>query len=663
MFDPSRRIFRLRRLSLIFAGALAAIALACGGADPTPTRAPVQSQPTATPVPPTSTPAPTAVPTATSAPVPTAMPAATATPAPVAATVRVESHATFGPILVDGDGRTLYLFTRDAPGVTNCAGGCLNAWPPLFTDGAPNAGEGVIADRLATITTGGKSQVTYNGWPLYYFVQDASAGDAKGQDVNDVWFVVTPDGGPVYTKATINLESDSSIGPILQDASGRTLYLFTRDTAGASNCAGNCARNWPPLLTVDAPSAGEGVAADRLTTIERADGRKQVAYNGWPLYYFAKDGAGDTAGQAVGGVWWAVSSYGGPVHTSAALALTESTDLGKILVDSSGRTLYLFTRDAPGVSNCSGNCALNWPPLLTTGDPTAGEGLTADRIGVLTRADGTRQVTYNGWALYYFARDGKPGDATGQNVGTVWFVLTADGGPLFTKATVNLKTDGPAPILVDASGRTLYLFTRDNVNVTNCSGNCARSWPPVLTVDAPAAGEGVAADRLTTFDRADGRKQVAYNGWPLYYFARDAAGDTAGQAVGGVWWLVSSYGGPIQNAATVSTADVGAHGKVLVDSSGRSLYLFTRDTSGVSSCSGSCALNWQPLLTLDSPAAGEGTQASLLGTASRADGTKQVTYNGLPLYYYAKDLKPGDALGQNVGTVWFLVRSDGTAVQ
>ena len=96
------------------------------------------------------------------------------------------------------------------------------------------------------------------------------------------------------------------------------------------------------------------------------------------------------------------------------------------------------------------------------------------RIGAAARADGSDQVTYNGWPLYYYAADEKPGDTKGQDVGGVWFVVTTDGGAVYTNAPVNAAENaGLGTILMDASGRTLYLFTKDDPNVSNCTGGCA----------------------------------------------------------------------------------------------------------------------------------------------------------------------------------------------
>jgi predicted lipoprotein with Yx(FWY)xxD motif len=106
------------------------------------------------------------------------------------------------------------------------------------------------------------------------------------------------------------------------------------------------------------------------------------------------------------------------------------TNLGTILIDSQGRTLYLFKADSGTQSACSGGCATAWPPLLASGTPTAGTGLTASKLGTITRSAGNQQVTYNGHPLYMFVKDTKAGQTNGQGVtafGAAWFALTPSG--------------------------------------------------------------------------------------------------------------------------------------------------------------------------------------------------------------------------------------------
>jgi len=105
----------------------------------------------------------------------------------------------------------------------------------------------------------------------------------------------------------------------------------------------------------------------------------------------------------------------------------QNATLGSFLVDSKGMTLYIFTKDTPNTSTCSGTCATKWPPLLTNGAPVAGTDVTASMLGTTTRTDGTVQVTYNEWPLYYFAQDMAAGDTNGEGVGSVWYVMTPAG--------------------------------------------------------------------------------------------------------------------------------------------------------------------------------------------------------------------------------------------
>lgn len=112
---------------------------------------------------------------------------------------------------------------------------------------------------------------------------------------------------------------------------------------------------------------------------------------------------------------------------AATVAVSENEELGPFLVDAEGMTLYLFTQDTPNTSNCYDDCATNWPPLLTEGEPVAGEGVNAELLGTTERTDGTVQITYNGWPLYYFVQDQNPGDINGQGVGEVWYVVSPEG--------------------------------------------------------------------------------------------------------------------------------------------------------------------------------------------------------------------------------------------
>jgi predicted lipoprotein with Yx(FWY)xxD motif len=302
------------------------------------------------------------------------------------------------------------------------------------------AGSGVTGTLTSFARPDGTKQVAYNGMPLYYFIADKKAGDTVGQGKGGIWFVAPISGSPFApaaapAAATVMIKNDAKLGDFLVDSKGMTLYLFTQDTPGVSNCSGGCLKAWPALVANGDVVAGPGVAG-KLDMITRADdGSKQVTYNGYPLYYWMKDKvAGDTTGQGVGGVWFVVPPTAtttlptpapktAPAAASATVMISHDAKLGDFLVDGKGMTLYIFTKDTAGVSNCSGGCLKAWPALVATGDLVAGPGVTG-KLASITRADGTKQVTYNGMPLYYWASDMKPGDMTGQAVGGVWFLMS-----------------------------------------------------------------------------------------------------------------------------------------------------------------------------------------------------------------------------------------------
>ncbi len=117
-----------------------------------------------------------------------------------------------------------------------------------------------------------------------------------------------------------------------------------------------------------------------------------------------------------------LASSAAQAQVASPIAVRDTAELGQILTDRDGRTLYLYTQDAPGISNCYEQCAVEWPPLTIEGAAALPAGLPGV-VGSTLRADGSTQVTYNGMPLYYWFADQKPGDTTGQNVGGVWFVV------------------------------------------------------------------------------------------------------------------------------------------------------------------------------------------------------------------------------------------------
>jgi predicted lipoprotein with Yx(FWY)xxD motif len=122
--------------------------------------------------------------------------------------------------------------------------------------------------------------------------------------------------------------------------------------------------------------------------------------------------------------------------TGTKIAIATDAKLGQILVDSSGKTVYLFVADTGTASTCYTTCATIWPPVLTTGAPQAGAGAQSSLLGTTARTDGTTEVTYAGHPLYYFVQDKAAGDTKGQGIngfGGLWWVMSPSGTAMQTK--------------------------------------------------------------------------------------------------------------------------------------------------------------------------------------------------------------------------------------
>jgi predicted lipoprotein with Yx(FWY)xxD motif len=118
-------------------------------------------------------------------------------------------------------------------------------------------------------------------------------------------------------------------------------------------------------------------------------------------------------------------------------------------------------------------------------------------------------------------------------------------------------------------------------------------------------------------------------------------------------------------SSTMITTKTSSGGSFLTNSAGRAVYLFMADSTGKSTCDGACASAWPPVIAAGQPTAAGGAQATDLGTITRSDGTKQVTYDGHPLYYFSGDTGPGTDKGQGIdgfGAKWWLVAPSGSSI-
>jgi len=277
--------------------------------------------------------------------------------------------------------------------------------------------------------------------------QRAQAGADSGSDYGAGYGSGYGDSGAASgaagaTTDSLRVSSVANLSDVVTDAAGFTLYRFDKDSnkPSTSNCAGQCLDAWPPALVGSADLSGvtvEGIDRAKLGVLPRPDGTKQLTLNQWPLYRFAKDTApGQVNGEGAQGTWWAIASTGvkakdkAPAE-AAGTTLIKAMDVvpfGKVLTDKDGMTLYRFDKDKPNppVSNCNGDCAAQWPPVLADGNVVA-EGVDQNLVGTVVRADGTRQVTVGGWALYRFAKDTAACQTNGEGVGGTWFVAAPDG--------------------------------------------------------------------------------------------------------------------------------------------------------------------------------------------------------------------------------------------
>ncbi|MGW7093346.1 SCO0930 family lipoprotein [Streptomyces sp. NPDC054874] len=312
-------------------------------------------------------------------------------------------------------------------------------------------------------------------------------------------------------------------------------------------------------------NASLAVTAAALLTLTTACGQEQgdAAPNGQAVGNAApaQQPADSGYGSAGGGYGSGADAEAAEPQEAGQLAVQESKKLGKVLTDSEGFTLYRFDKDTanPPKSNCAGACAATWP-VVASGNATAAAGTDPELLGEVTRADGTSQLTVDGWPMYRYAKDTAPGQVNGQGVGGTWFAAAPDG----KKAAKNADGAGvgepaesadPADpaglsvrkdpelgdIVVDGRGMTVYRFTKDSAwpMKTACTGDCLKKWPVVAPM-AKNAVDGVTTKGFVTFDRPDGVKQQTIDCWPIYTFAGDAKpGDTNGQGVGGTWYAVS----------------------------------------------------------------------------------------------------------------------------
>ncbi len=260
------------------------------------------------------------------------------------------------------------------------------------------------------------------------------------------------------------------------------------------------------------------------------------------------------------------------VSTNAKVMLTNNAKYGSILTDGAGYTLYFFTKDTLN-SSCNGQCAVIWPAFFAD-SLTVGAGLADSDFTTITRIDGSHQIAYKGWPLYYYSGDSNPGDVNGEDFGGVWFVAK----PNYTIMLMNNQLVGLDSVdynslyqpgigsvqyFVDGYGRTLYIFTHDTFNQNHFTkSDFSNNGLWSIYQDSLQALPPSIDSSYFAMINVYGRMQLTYKGWPLYEFGPDSMkrGNTRGVSFPspGIWPVaVTSL-----DSATITT------GIVLDNSSG-----------------------------------------------------------------------------------------------
>ncbi|HWV71012.1 MAG TPA: hypothetical protein VN040_04830 [Pseudosphingobacterium sp.] len=242
-----------------------------------------------------------------------------------------------------------------------------------------------------------------------------------------------------------------------------------------------------------------------------------------------------------------------PANESKGIQVRSSGSFGNVLTDKDGKTLYFFSLDANGSSGCTGGCEAIWP-VYYSADASTDMNLNKDDIGVITRADGSKQSTYKGWPLYYYASDTNTGDIKGDGINSIWFVAKPD----YVLMVVNnqlIGADGnhykedlsvgeeATQYFTDDKGRTLYAFSPDKFNTNTFTEEDFSNdavWPIYQAAVGPVPS--IISKDLVANITVFGKTQLTYRGWPLYYFGQDAnRGDNKGVSVPqpGVWPIVN----------------------------------------------------------------------------------------------------------------------------
>ncbi len=341
-------------------------------------------------------------------------------------------------VIADVKNMTLYTSDKDPAGKSVCTGDCAKAWPPLAAPAdAKSSGFWQVVTR-----DDGTKQWAFHGKPLYTYSEDKKAGDFKGNSVDGWHFVLNKamQGVPLPDGIT-TAEVVAAGGQPFVDVRGHTLYAFAGDLKGdAPACAqpkppsgaqaapadeANCVNHWHPVLAAElANNLGD------FTVVRRPDGTRQWAYQGQALYSYDLDlEKGDANGRSADPRWHVALAE--RYFQPANIKIGQNVRGMDILTDDKGMTIYARDRTiyqvggfnlrggqkgipqlgkAMGALTCPADCAKVYPPVKAPDDA-----VPSGYWSIAKRPDGTKQWSYNGYALYTYTGDKKPGDETSHD--------------------------------------------------------------------------------------------------------------------------------------------------------------------------------------------------------------------------------------------------------
>ncbi len=302
-----------------------------------------------------------------------------------------------------GDARGVALYIKDIdkqPGKSACTGQCAIEWPPAVAaaDAKPQGDWSVI------VREDGGRQWAFRGKPLYTYSGDRAPGEIGGDGLG--YFVMLthvlfqqmplPPGLSIHATAK---------GRALADAKGMTLYSFDRGV----DCTERCLEEWTPIA---APAIAQ--AWGDWSPVARRDGSRQWAYKGKPLYAYARDAnPGDLGGDDQAQGWQAVIVR--PASGVPAGFTEQTTDLGRVVADAQGRTIYTMTESPMRPKFCDEECLkTEWRPVIAPADAHLLPGWS-----VVRATGGASQWAYKGKPLFTFVQDTAPGDIRGDRFGNM----------------------------------------------------------------------------------------------------------------------------------------------------------------------------------------------------------------------------------------------------